>query len=162
MFKSTPSIQYPINTNSTVKITNCDYYSPYQMPTSYWLKNGIIRLNHSNEVSRKRRNLVEKYPNIQAYHVQDLVLRRMSYEDQGYYQCVIKDRTVLVLSEKVYVQLSGMYVCARLYHPYLAGYELTVRTSHFAKQSFYFRKKCETNYAKKSKSAKLEVQYIFF
>ena len=43
-----------------------------------------------------------------------------------------------------------------------SGYELTVRTSHFAKQSLYFRKKCETNYAKKRKIAKLEVQYIFF
>ena len=39
----------------------------------------------------------------------------------------------------------------------IAGYELTVRTSHFAKQSFYFRKKCETNYAKKREIAKLEV-----
>ena len=44
---------------------------------------------------------------------------------------------------------------------YYSGYELTVRTSHFAKQSFYFRKKCETNYAKKRKSAKLEVQFFF-
>ena len=42
-----------------------------------------------------------------------------------------------------------------------SGCELTVRTSHFAKQSFYFRKKCETNYAKKRKIAKLEVQYFF-
>ena len=54
----------------------------------------------------------------------------------------------------LHIELSTITVCA--------GYELTVRTSHFAKKSFYFRKKCETNYAKKRKIAKLEVQYIFF
>ena len=45
---------------------------------------------------------------------------------------------------------------------FLPWYELTVRTSHFAKQSFYFRKKCETNYAKKKENCEAGSPIYFF
>ena len=84
------------------------------MPNSYWLKDGHLIINvtandSQMKRSRKKRDLLSNYPDITQFHVNDLLLNDVNLSDQGFYQCVIRDGNTQKKSEKIYLQLTGVY-----------------------------------------------------
>ena len=104
-----------IKTGSLVTLSNCKYHSPYKLIDSYWLKDGLERINSTGSIGsidlRRKRDLLEQYPNVPEYYVGNLQILNVGIDDQGSYQCVISDGETVVKSEKIFLKLIGKNCC---------------------------------------------------
>lgn len=120
-FASSISITSNIVTGMEVRIKNCNYKSPYQFTNSYWLKDGTEKRNASTgddgviitKFSALGDEVVDRSTNFPLYKVNDLVINSASITDQGSYQCVIESGSVKVMSETIYLKLTGKKIYVR-------------------------------------------------
>lgn len=61
----------------------------------------------SNSRIRQRRSVLDTYPNLPGFIVEDLFLQNMKLINQGQYQCSVQEGGVPYLSGKIQLKLQG-------------------------------------------------------
>lgn len=99
-----------LKTGDNVTISNCIYHSPYQIHKSDWRKDGVVLKNVvNNRTTRQRRSVLDAYPNLPGYIVEDLHIQNVKLANQGYYQCSVQDGGTTTSSGRVHLKLQGLF-----------------------------------------------------
>ena len=94
-----------IESGMNIAITNCRYHSAYEYTQKEWLKDG--QTISGNGQKRKRRNIIETYPNLPVHKVEDFKIHNIKLLHQGDYQCRVKKNDDSFTSERIQLRLEG-------------------------------------------------------